>query len=168
MFAAAQRSDAVRSLTMIEPPVLQLVRGDPEVESRIATIEKVRQDVDDPREFHLAFAKMLAAPIDRIPDPLPAPLERQIRLLMNERPPWEASPPFDVFRDAQMPVLLVSGGWDPVQEATCDRLVERLGPTAERAVVRGKGHGAQRTGAVMYAPVSVRPSSRATLVGRSA
>jgi pimeloyl-ACP methyl ester carboxylesterase len=148
MFAASLRPDVVRSLTTIEPPVLGLVRGDPAVEQQIEAFSALRKDVVDPREFHIAFAKRLGAPVGSVANPLPAPLERLIRLLMNERPPWEAAPPLDVIRASAVRTLTVSGGWDPIQEAISDALFQQLGTFAERAVITGRGHVAQRTGAL--------------------
>jgi pimeloyl-ACP methyl ester carboxylesterase len=145
--AAARAPHLVRSLTVIEPPVLRLVRDDPDVEARIEFVSGVRRDIDDPREFHLAFAKMLGAPTDSVPDPLPAALERQVRLLMHETPPWVPALPLDALRTPGVPTLVVSGGWDPLQENLCDRLADALGPTAQRAVVPGRGHVVQRSGA---------------------
>jgi hypothetical protein len=46
-----------------------------------------------------------------------------------------------------VPTLVVSGGWDPLQENLADRLSDALGAMAQRAVVPGRGHVVQRTGA---------------------
>jgi pimeloyl-ACP methyl ester carboxylesterase len=145
--AAARRGTELGSLTVIEPPVLSMVRGDPEVEARIEHVTGIRRDVQDPRAFHLAFATMLGAPSDNVPDPLPAALERQVRLLMHERPPWDVVLPIDALRDSGLPVLVVSGGWDPLQEQLCDRFAAAVGAQAERTAVTGRGHVPQRTGA---------------------
>jgi pimeloyl-ACP methyl ester carboxylesterase len=147
LFAVASRPEVVRSLTVIEPPTLSLVRGDPTVEETIAAHSESLRDVDDPREFYVAFATRIGAPTAEVPDRLPVPLERLVRLLMHERPPWEASLPIDALQGSSFPKLVVSGGWDPGQEATCDALAARLGPLTERAVISGRGHVVQRIGA---------------------
>jgi pimeloyl-ACP methyl ester carboxylesterase len=67
------------------------------------------------------------------------------RLLMRERPPWEADPPLEKLRSADFPKLVISGGHSPVFEAVCDALARRL--DAQRAVVSGRGHTIPATGA---------------------
>ena len=42
------------------------------------------------------------------------------RLLMRERPPWEAEPPLEELQRAYFPKLVISGGHSPVFEAVCD------------------------------------------------
>jgi hypothetical protein len=64
---------------------------------------------------------------------------------MRERYPWEAQVPLDELAASRFPKLAVSGAHDDAFEAVCDVLEERIG--AERAVVPGHGHGAQRAGA---------------------
>jgi hypothetical protein len=66
-------------------------------------------------------------------------------MLMRERPPWEAEPPFQKLGDATFPMLVISGGHAPVFEAVCDIVASRLG--ARRAVIRGRGHTIPAVGA---------------------
>jgi pimeloyl-ACP methyl ester carboxylesterase len=146
IFAAARRPDQVRSLTLIEAPTTSLIRGHPAVEAQIAAHQERRRTLTDPREFQLSFARQIGAPTDGLPDPLPAPLERQVRLLMNERPPWEATLPIDALRAAGIPVLVISGGWDESLEAASDALAAAVGPAVQRSVIPGRGHVVQRVG----------------------
>jgi pimeloyl-ACP methyl ester carboxylesterase len=146
IFAAARRPDAVHSLTVIETPALSLVRGHSAVERQIAQHAGWRQELDDPRDFYLAFMEQLGAPTDALPAALPEAMERQVRLLMGERVPWEASLPLDTLRESPFPKLVVSGGWDEVFEAASDALADQLGLGAERVVIPGRGHVVQRTG----------------------
>jgi hypothetical protein len=73
---------------------------------------------------------------------LPPEAERGIRALMAERPPWEADIPLDELAAAPFRTLVISGAHNAAFDAVCDVLEERLG--AERAVLRGAGHGLVR------------------------
>ena len=146
LFAAALRPAAVRSLTLIEPPTHALRRGDPAVEQQIAEHAESVRTIHDPAEFMRAFLTRLGLPSDGVVSPLPEPLERHVRLLMNERPPWDAPIPVDVLRRSGFPVLIVSGGHNETFEVLCDTLADALGETARRAVLPGRGHVVQRTG----------------------
>ena len=70
-------------------------------------------------------------------------LEQGVRTLMVERAPAEADPPLDALARAPFPKLVVSGAHSAAFDAVCDVLEERLG--AERAVLPGSAHNAQRT-----------------------
>jgi pimeloyl-ACP methyl ester carboxylesterase len=139
LFAAGLRPQAVRSLTLSEPGCLQVAAGIPAVDraleggrllfSRAATLE--------PREFLLYFRG--GAGVTRsTPEQLTDELAEGARLLMSERPPWEADPPWEELRRARFPKLVLSGAHSKVFEAVCDATARRIG--ARRAVVSGRGH----------------------------
>jgi pimeloyl-ACP methyl ester carboxylesterase len=139
LWAAALRPAAVRSLTVSEPGCLQVAAGVPAVGralengrllySRAATLA--------PRDFLLAFRG--GAGVTRAtPEQLDEELLAGARLLIAERPPWEADPPWQALRRAPFPKLVLSGGHSEVFEAVCDATAERIG--AERGVVAGRGH----------------------------
>jgi pimeloyl-ACP methyl ester carboxylesterase len=143
LLAAALRPDAVRSLTVVEPPAFGVARGDPAVEDFIARGTELWTDgPDDPAAFLERFFGLVGG--RPIPGRLKPELEQGARLLMRERYPWEAEIPFDALAAAPFPTLVVSGAHDDAFEAVCDVLAERIG--AERTVIAGQGHGAQRTG----------------------
>ncbi len=143
LLAAAHRPEAVRSLTVIEAPVACLARGDAKVEERIK-IARESTLLDDPVEIYRRFLTRMGAPTDAVPNPLPEDIERQVRLMINERPPWEAHLPIDVLARSRFPKLIVSGGWDPVFEIANDALAAQLGTSAQRLVLPGGGHVVQR------------------------
>jgi pimeloyl-ACP methyl ester carboxylesterase len=144
LLAAAQRPDAVRSLTVIEPPAFGLVRGDPQIEPWLArTVEFWANGPRDPEAFLRTFLGAVGSNAV-LPSPLPPPLLQHARLLQVERPPWEAQIPVDRLRAAPFPKLVISGGHSPVFDAVCD-VLER-GLEAERAVIPGAGHSVPRTG----------------------
>jgi len=70
---------------------------------------------------------------------------RGVELLRRERPFWEAEIPLERLAAADFPVLVVSGGHSAAFEAVCDALAAAL--SAERAVIRGRGHTVPSTGA---------------------
>ena len=143
MLAAAMRPDAVRSLTVVEPPAFGVARGDPAVEAFVARgIELWTEGPDDAAAFLERFFGLVGS--RPIPGRLKPELEQGARLLMRERYPWEAQIPLEELAAGPFPKLAVSGGHDDAFEAVCDVLAERIG--AERAVITGQGHGVQRTG----------------------
>ena len=146
LFAAARWPEEVRSLTLIEPPMTSHVRGDPAVEERIRIHSGWLATIHEPEEFYRAFLNRLGVPTDKLPSPLPDHIERQVRLMMHERPPWEAQLPMDRLASAPFPKLVVSGGWDPLFEFTSDALAKQLGTNVKRLVLAGKGHAVQRQG----------------------
>jgi pimeloyl-ACP methyl ester carboxylesterase len=144
LLAAAMRPDAVRSLTVVEPPAFGVARGDPAVEAFVARgIELWTQGPEDAAAFLERFFDLVGS--RPIAGRLKPELEQGARLLMRERYPWEARIPFDALAAAPFPKLAVSGGHDDAFEAVCDVLAEQIG--AERAVIPGQGHGVQRNGA---------------------
>jgi pimeloyl-ACP methyl ester carboxylesterase len=148
LLAAEQRPDAVLSLTLIEPAVTSLLRGDLEVEQSITDhLSLIASHGHDARSFLAAFTARLGGDPGAVPDPLPDQLRQHVELLIHERYPWEAVITTDTLAAAPMPKLVVSGGHSAMQEALCDALAARLGATAERAVIEGAGHNVQRTGA---------------------
>jgi pimeloyl-ACP methyl ester carboxylesterase len=145
LLAAAQRPAAVRSLTVIEPPAFGVARGNQAVE------EFVTQARDHwetgpfaPEPFLRGFLGIVGSTFDP-PSPLPPELERGARVLLVERPPWEAKIPLGALAAAPFPKLVVSGAHHPAFDAVCDVLEEEL--DAERAAIPGAGHSVQRTGA---------------------
>jgi pimeloyl-ACP methyl ester carboxylesterase len=147
LLAASYRPDSVLSLTVVEPPVMSLLRGDPDVEAVIARhLVLLESHRDDPQGFLVAFTANLGGNPSSVPNPLPEHLRQHVELLMNERFPWEATIPTEALSAAPFPKLVISGGHDPTQEHMCDVLAGSLGPSAVRAVIEGGGHNVQRTG----------------------
>ena len=66
LLAAAARPEAVRSLTVIEPPCLGVARGDPAVEETIAGYAALMGPVSDPAEYLAGFAAVFG-PEGRVP-----------------------------------------------------------------------------------------------------
>lgn len=145
LLAAARRPDAVRSLTVIEPPAFHVASGHPGVATVVRRLAAAYAAAGEltPEEFDARFDAALrdADPPDP-PPALPDELRPVVESMMRERPPWEAEIPLAAFARVHFPTLIVSAGWSPAFEAVCDVLHTALG--GERAVfTEGGGHGAQ-------------------------
>ena len=141
LLAAAARPEAVRSLTVSEPGSLRLAASDPAVDAMIAQGDELyrRRGEVTLRGFVQLF-RAGAHSARETPDELPDWLERGARLVMEERPSWEADIPLEDLAAAPFCKLVVSGDHSPAFEAVCDVL-------AERAVIGGRGHTIPSTGA---------------------
>jgi pimeloyl-ACP methyl ester carboxylesterase len=143
LLAASYRPQAVLSLVVIEPPVMSLLRGDPEVEESIVRhINLVESHRGDPRAFLAAFTASLGGNPASVPDPLPDALCQHVELLINERFPWEANIPTSALCSATFPKLVMSGGHNTMQEHLCDVLATAI--SADRETIPGAGHNVQR------------------------
>jgi pimeloyl-ACP methyl ester carboxylesterase len=143
LFAAARYADALRSLTVIEPPAFGIARGNPAAEAFTdGGIELWLRGPREPGEFLRAFMASVGSQMP--PGELSPGLLQGARTLMVERAPWEAEPPLDELTAMPFPKLVVSGAHSLAFDAVCDVLAERLG--AQRAVLPGAGHSVQRLG----------------------
>jgi pimeloyl-ACP methyl ester carboxylesterase len=143
LLAAAAAPELVRSLTVIEPPAARVALDDPAVARFAAEGAEfwARMPKDDPEAFLRAFLRRVGSAFDP-PSPLPPDVAQGARTLMVERGPWEAQIPLETLTAAPFPKLVVSGAHSPAFDAICDRLEREL--HAERVVLRGYGHAAQR------------------------
>jgi pimeloyl-ACP methyl ester carboxylesterase len=146
LLAAAERPEAVRSLTVSEPGALLIAAGNPEVDQMIRNGERLYSDPGSiPAETFLRLFRSGAGSAHETPEQLPDWLARGVELLKSERPPWEAEIPLDRLAAAEFPVLVISGDHSPAFEAVCDALADAL--SAQRAVIPGRGHTIPGTGA---------------------
>jgi len=142
LLIAARRPEAVLSLAVSEPPAFGLARGDPAVDRLVERLdEHFHNGPREPRAFAAGFMEIVGTSAT-VPEELPPDVERGIRALMAERPPWEAEIPLDRLAAAPFRKLVISGGHSAAFDAVCDVLEERL--PAERAVLLGAGHGLAR------------------------
>jgi pimeloyl-ACP methyl ester carboxylesterase len=146
LLVAAQRPEAVWSLTVSEPGCLRVAAGTPVVDEMIANGERLFSHAEDiPSENFLRLFRGGAGSAYGTPEQLPEELLHGVELLKRERPSWEAEIPLDRLADADFPVLVLSGGHSPAFEAVCDSLAQAL--SAEREVMPGCGHTVPSTGA---------------------
>jgi pimeloyl-ACP methyl ester carboxylesterase len=144
LYAAALRPGAVRSLTVSEPGCMRVAAGDPVVDAHIANGELLYERADEfaPLDFLRAFRGGVGSTRETPPE-LTADLLAGARMLMHERPPWEADPPLEAL-GGRFPTMVISGGHSAVFEAVCDAIAGRL--SAERAVLSGRRHTIPATG----------------------
>ena len=146
LLAAAERPEAVRSLTVSEPGCLRVAQGVPEVDEMIADGERLFAHAEAiPSSDFLRLFRGGAGSSFGTPQELPDELLQGVELLKRERPPWEADIPLERLTAAGIPVQVLSGGHSPAFEAVCDALAAGL--SADRAVIRGRGHTIPATGA---------------------
>jgi pimeloyl-ACP methyl ester carboxylesterase len=139
LLAAAERPEAVRSLTVSEPGALRLAAGTPVVDTMIANGKRLYADPGAiPTETFLRLFRTGAGSSQATPDELSEELAQGVELLKAERPPWEADVPLERLASAGFPALVISGDHSPAFEAVCDSLATSL--SAERAVIPGRGH----------------------------
>ena len=145
LYAAALRPGCVRSLTVSEPGCLRVAAGNQLVDGQIANGETLYEHAEElgPLAFLRAFRGGVGS-TNETPEELSGELLAGARLLMRERPPWEADPPLRVLGEASFPKLVISGGHSPVFEAVCDAVACRL--DARRTVIAGRGHTIPATG----------------------
>jgi pimeloyl-ACP methyl ester carboxylesterase len=144
LYAAGLRPEAVRSLTVIEPPAFGLARGDPAADRLVEVLDALWAQVGsiEPGPFLSRFSSLVIGRPVAPERELSPELEQGVRTLMVERPPSEADPPLEALAAAPFPKLVVSGAHSAAFDAVCDVLEERL--AAERAVHPGAAHNAQR------------------------
>jgi pimeloyl-ACP methyl ester carboxylesterase len=142
MLAAAQRTDTLGSLTVIEPPATRIAEGNADVDAFAAGGAALYESgaTSDPETFLRRFLEAVGSRFDP-PTPLPPDLAQGAQALTVERGPWEAEIPLDTLSAASFPNLVVSGAHHPAFDAICDVLERELG--AERAVFQGYGHVVQ-------------------------
>jgi pimeloyl-ACP methyl ester carboxylesterase len=143
LLAAAARPEALRSLTVLEPPATDVARGDPAADRFAREGQRwwATGPTHDPEAFLRGFLRYVGSAYDP-PSPLPPALEQGARALVTERGPWEARIPLDELDEAPFRKLVVSGAHHAAFDAICDALERRL--HAERAVLPGFGHNPQR------------------------
>ena len=146
LLAAAERPEAVHSLTVSEPGSLRVAEGVPVVDEMIANGQLLFENASSiPSEEFLRLFRGGAGSAYGTPEQLPEELMHGVELLKRERPSWEAEIPLERLAAADFPVLVLSGGHSPAFEAVCDALAE--GVSAEREVILGRGHTVPSTGA---------------------
>jgi len=138
LIAAARVPGLVRSLTLIEPPLYFLTPGDEQVAhlERIGNVFLLDGLDADPATLR-EFLRLAGAP-DIDDGPLPQEVARGVRRAQGSRLPGEARPSLAILRDADVPVLVASGGHSVGLERICDALAGSL--DAERTVAPGAGH----------------------------
>jgi pimeloyl-ACP methyl ester carboxylesterase len=142
LIAATRHPEKVRSLTVIEPPLFSVARGDAEVQrfERMSN-EVLSEGLGAKPETLRAFLRIAGAPGVRDDEPLSPKLAYTIRRAHGGALPGGARPDLETLRAAKVPGLVASGGHSVPIERICDALASELG--AKRIVVAGAGHFVQ-------------------------
>jgi pimeloyl-ACP methyl ester carboxylesterase len=158
LLAAAQRPGAVRSLVLVEPALQPLLTTDPEslrdpgVLAGLQIVAGAMLSAPTPAAFATAFAQRLGTGADGGPNPSAAAIEQHPErtaalgcalLRARTAPPPEMRKAAEAVVAAGIPVLLVSGGYDPGQEATAAALARLL--HGQHIVVRSPNHFIQQS-----------------------
>jgi pimeloyl-ACP methyl ester carboxylesterase len=146
ILAAARRPEAVRSLTLSEPPAFQLAPDSPAAQAMQRELEALLDDDRTDGPWLARFIEIVGSNA-AVPDgELPPPLAEGARALRahGEGIPWALDLPLDALAAAPFPKLVISGDHSPAFEAVCDALAERIG--AERAHVTGARHTTPHAG----------------------
>jgi pimeloyl-ACP methyl ester carboxylesterase len=144
MFAAAQRPEAVLSLTVLEPGAFGLGQHHPAGRALAADVRRLwYQDLTD-EEWVLLFLKAVGSDPDALPPELIADAVRLGPVCRRGRPLWESELPLAALASTAFPKLVVSGGHSAGFDALCDELAERTG--ASRIEIAGAGHEIQFAG----------------------
>ncbi len=145
MVAAARQPKLVRSLTVIEPPALGVVRGNAAADAQVAGLSRFEPPPlgKTPEEFWKDFRRLMGQPTPERVEL--SPIERKaVEAHMAEAPPWTITIPLDTLAMTSFPKLVVSGAWNPAMDAVADIITERL--SAERFVLKGWYHNIHRAG----------------------
>jgi pimeloyl-ACP methyl ester carboxylesterase len=145
MVAAARRPELVHSLTVIEPPALGVVRGNPAADTQVDGLSRFEPPPlgKTPEGFWADFRRLMG---QSVPEHIElSPIERKaVEAHMAEAPPWMISIPLGTLAGTAFPKLVFSGNWNPAMDAVADIITERL--NAERFVLKGWYHNIHRAG----------------------
>lgn len=133
LLAAGLRPEAVRSLTVIEPPAFGVARGNVVVEAFISGVDDAMRKASDPSDYRQRFLRNFG--FDATPQKLEGPAYEAARSSWQERSPAEAEIPFAALRRVR--TLVVRGDWTAapaaarararvIFHAVCDVLEEEL------------------------------------------
>ena len=134
LLAAGLRPESVRSLTVVEPPALGLVRGREAVEEFIGRVDAARREASDGADYARRFIMSFG-----FDEPERRPAGRALRTATaswRERPRWEAAVPLARLEPTAR--RIGRAALHPV----CDVLAEHA--RARTLTVPGTSHAAQR------------------------
>jgi pimeloyl-ACP methyl ester carboxylesterase len=145
LYMATTRPDAIRSLTLIEPPAFGLAPDDPTVQEMArAGAELFANPPDDPLVMVNTFFAMVGMDMqlpEDLPNPRPEFVVNLARDLADIRSPHEADISIDALTSGGYPILVLTSGRIAGFEGIAAALVDRVG--AEHIVVPGTDHQVQ-------------------------
>jgi pimeloyl-ACP methyl ester carboxylesterase len=138
--AAAKRPQAVRSLTLIEPAMHALAIADPRVRRLVLRLMIARFFSFSPLSRAKRMLKLLGIPPEMRGTGNAAELKRIGKALTRARLPNKRKLQDQLagIKQRNIPLLVVSGGWSPAFEVTCDQVA--AAGRGQRAVVQSGHH----------------------------
>ena len=138
--AAAKRPAAVRSLTVIEPAMHKIATNDPRVRRFVLSVLVAMLFSTSAARRAKRFMKLVGVPPELRGPSEPEELKRLGQGLARGRIPSKATLQNELgeIKRAGIPLLVVTGGWNPAFEATADIVAETGG--GRRAVIKSEHH----------------------------
>lgn len=138
--AAAKRPDAARSLTLIEPAMHALAIADPRLRRFMLSLTIARLFSFSALSRAKRFLKLLGIPPEARGTGDTAELKRIGKALTRGRLPTRQTLQNQLagIKQRNIPLLVVSGGWSPAFEATCDQVATAGG--GQRVIVQSGHH----------------------------
>lgn len=137
--AAARRPEAVKSLTLIEPAMFQIAAGNPAVRRQLFAMLRARIFSFSDAELAKRMLKLLGIPPEVRSTGDTAQLARLGRSLRRVRVPKKEVLMRELkeIKRAGIPLLVITGGWNPAVEAGSDAVAAEAGG---RRVMIQAGH----------------------------
>lgn len=139
--AAAERPEAIRSLTLIEPALHQLAIADPAVQAFFKRQVAIFQSGKSPAEILAEFSKVAGIPASirgGQTDPDEAARVGQSLLTVHFPSNDQLQELVAKVAKARIPVLIVTGGWNPAFDASAAIIAPMMG--GRHQIVRSPDH----------------------------
>lgn len=138
--AAFKRPEAVRSLTLIEPAMHAFTIDDPRVRHFVLGLMMTRFFSFSAQSRAKRALRLMGIPPEVRGTGDPEEMKRMGKALARMRLPSKAvlQEQLDAIKHRNIPLLVVSGGWSPGFEATCDRVA--AAGSGQRVVVQSGHH----------------------------
>ncbi|MBA2253808.1 MAG: alpha/beta hydrolase [Chloroflexi bacterium] len=135
LLLAAQRPDLVRSLTVIEPPALGLVRGDPDVDAFVGRTRVVFENGPSWPEEQALRTFLLAFGLDPGEVRLSDLDRRDVAATIREPAPWTIPIPLETVAEVGVRTLVVTGGWPAGETIAAARSAQRALAAVARLII---------------------------------
>ena len=144
LLVALRWPERIRSLTLIEPIAFPIAAPTHPIVTAFANTLRAVFEAADPHQPELFAAAFLSVMRGQTLTARPvSPEARQgILAMLSEARVWHSNAPdMAPVALASFPKWVVSGGWHPAFETTCDVLADQI--DAARSMIKGHGHSPQ-------------------------
>lgn len=138
--AAARRPEAVKSLTLIEPAMFQVAAGNPAVRRQLFAMLRARIFSFSDAQLARRMLELLGIPPEARNTDDTAQMARLGKSLRRVRVPKKEvlTRELEVLKQAGIPLLVITGGWNPAFEASSDAVAAAA--EGRRAVIQAGHH----------------------------